>query len=185
MAFQLLLLLAIPILTTATTYANPSTCHFMPSLNATPTNYPSSPSIPSNTTFPYNLTLLSTVPIATICTTPSPRNYTAELACARTHIDAIDEQLSFLYARRLGYAAVAGDAKFAMGTPLNDPTRNEAVAEGVARRVARYGGSEAAGRVLGGEGCMIFASLSYEVEKIGEDCGGHVTEKVERVCGVE
>ncbi|KAF2686708.1 hypothetical protein K458DRAFT_476492 [Lentithecium fluviatile CBS 122367] len=176
------LFLALPILgAAASIFTDPSICHSIPSPNTTTTNYPGSPCT-SNTTYPYNLTLLPTVPIATVCTNPAPRNYTAELACARTYIDAIDEQLAFLYARRLAFAAVAGDAKFATGTPLNDPTRNQEVAEGMARRVGRYGGSEATGRVMGGEGCMIFASLEYEVEKIGSDCGGSVTEKIKRVC---
>lgn len=77
---------------------------------------------------------------------------------------------------------MAGDAKFSNGTALNDPARNEAVAAGMAARVVKYGGSEVAGRVLGGEGCMIYASLTYEVQKIEEDCGMNVTEAVERVC---
>lgn len=168
--------------TSTNTTAEPA-CQFSPSTNATTNNYPGSLSNSTNTTtsYPYNITDLSSVPIATICykTSTTPAEL---LACARKYIDAIDEQLAFLHARRLGYAAVAGDAKFSNATALNDPTRNTAVAEGMAARVAKYGASKEAGRVLGGEGCMIYASLEYEKLKIEEDCGGNVTESVERVC---
>lgn len=117
--------------------SHPSTCIFTPSTNATALNYPGSPLL--NTTassHPYNISTLTSVPVASICTSPTG-NRTAELACARTYIDAIDEQLAFLYARRLGYAAVAGASKFATNTSLNDPSRNEAVAEGMAGKVLK------------------------------------------------
>jgi chorismate mutase len=95
----------------------------------------------------------------------------------------IDEQIAFLYARRLGYAAVAGLAKYKQGTPLNDPTRNQAIAEGMAERVRKYGGGDGeAGRVMGGEGCQIFASLEFEKEQIRETCDSDFNEKIQRVC---
>lgn len=77
---------------------------------------------------------------------------------------------------------MAGDAKVTDNTALNHPTRNQAVAKKMAARVLKYGGSERAGSVLGGEGYMIYASLTYEVQKIEEDCGVNVTEAVARVC---
>ena len=46
----------------------------------------------------------------------------------------------------------------------------------------QYGATEAAGRVMGGEGCMIYAALEYEVETIQKDCDGGFEEHVERVC---
>ncbi|KAF1962226.1 hypothetical protein CC80DRAFT_395993, partial [Byssothecium circinans] len=164
---------------------NNATCQFTPSPNATSQNYPGAPS-PSNTntttaTYPFNLTTLSSVPTADTCYTPSSTSASL-LACARLHIDAIDEQLAFLFARRLGYAAVAGNAKFANGSALNDPERNGIVAEGMAVRVLKYGGSGEAGRVLGGEGCMIYAGLEFEVEALRGGCGEDVTERVERGC---
>ena len=114
-----------------------STCSFIPSTNATSLNYPGAPHINTTTpSYPYNVSTLTSVPVASVCTSPTG-NRTAELACARTYIDAIDEQLAFLYARRLGYAAVAGASKFAANTSLNDPTRNEVVAEGMAARVLK------------------------------------------------
>jgi hypothetical protein len=119
------------------TSSHTSTCTFTPSTNATALNYPGSPLF--NTTgssYPYNISTLTSVPVASVCTSPTG-NHTAELACARTYIDAIDEQLAFLYARRLGYAAVAGASKFATNTSLNDPSRNEAVAEGMAGKVLK------------------------------------------------
>lgn len=177
---------------------SPSTCTFIPSTNATTTNYPGSPSLKTTRSYPYNISALSDVPIATICTSLTG-NRTAELACARTYIDAIDEQLAFLYARRLGYAAVAGASKFATNTSLNDPSRNDVVAAGMAAKVlkvsdmgeaievnfsnhSQYGATEAAGAVMGGEGCMIYAALEYEVETIQEDCDSTFSEDVERVC---
>ncbi|KAF2711342.1 hypothetical protein K504DRAFT_465104 [Pleomassaria siparia CBS 279.74] len=149
-------------------------CNFKPSINATASNYP-------NATTLYNLNTLSSVPIADICNSATG-NRTEEIACARNYIDSIDEQLAFLYSRRLGYAAVAGDAKYAQNVSLNDPTRNTAVASGMAARVLKYGGSETAGRVLGGDGCMIYASLTYEVEKLKTDCDVTDTENITRVC---
>lgn len=172
------------LLQSATATICASNCHFKPSTNATAANYPGSPEAPTfnaSVVYPYDLNSLSAVPIADICTSKTG-NHTEELACARKYIDAIDEQLSFLYARRLGYAAVAGDAKYATNTSLNDPTRNGVVAAGMAAKVLKYGGSAEAGTVLGGEGCMIFASLGYEVKKLEEDCNVTVTEEVERVC---
>ncbi|KAK7188073.1 hypothetical protein DPSP01_001618 [Paraphaeosphaeria sporulosa] len=159
---------------------SPSTCTFIPSTNATTTNYPGSSFIKTSA-YPYNISVLSEVPIATICTSPTG-NRTAELACARIYIDAIDEQLAFLYARRLGYAAVAGASKFATNTSLNDPSRNDVVAAGMAAKVLKYGATEAAGAVMGGEGCMIYAALKYEVETIQEECNNKFTVDVERVC---
>lgn len=177
------LLALLPLLPLCTPQSTLPKCHYTPTPNASLQNYPSSPSQANTTTTPplYNLTLLSAVPLATTCYTTT--NSTLLLTCARQYIDAIDEQLAFLYARRLGFAAVAGNAKFEAGQALNDKSRNEAVAEGMAGRVGKYGGSAEAGRVLGGEGCMIFASLEVEVESIeGVGCGGNVTEAVERVC---
>lgn len=115
---------------------DPSTCTFTHSPNATSQNYPGSPSLNTTATYSYNISALSDVPVATICTSPTG-NRTAELACARTYIDAIDEQLAFLYARRLGYAAVAGASKFATNTSLNDPSRNDVVAAGMAAKVLK------------------------------------------------
>lgn len=114
----------------------PSTCIFQPSINATTSNYPRLPSQNPTTAYPYDISSLSSVPVASRCTSPTG-NRTAELACARTYIDAIDEQLAFLYARRLGYAAVAGASKFATNKSLNDPSRNNAVAEGMAAKVLK------------------------------------------------
>lgn len=121
---------------TATAADDTSTCTFKPSSNATTANYPGSPSLKTTTTYPYNVSALSEVPVASICTSPT-HNRTAELACARSYIDAIDEQLAFLYARRLGYAAVAGASKFATNTSLNDPSRNDVVAAGMAAKVLK------------------------------------------------
>lgn len=158
-------------------------CHFIPSPNATATNYPgSNPNSPSSA-YPYSVNApLSAVPVATICQTREPYNSTAELLCARSYINAIDEQLAFLYARRLGFAAVAGHAKFRNGTDLNDATRNEAVAEGMADRVEKYGGTKEAGRIMGGETCQIYASLKYEVQNIREVCDAGFDPKVPRPC---
>jgi chorismate mutase len=167
-------LVSLPMLALASTINRASECHFKPSVNATATNYP-------NSTALYDLNTLSSVPVAYICNSVTG-NRTEELACARRYIDAIDEQLAFLYSRRLGYASVAGDAKYAQNVSLNDATRNGAVAQGMADRMLKYGGTEDAGRVLGGEGCMIFASLGYEVDKLAGDCDIEVTEKIERVC---
>ncbi|KAL4728128.1 hypothetical protein ACLX1H_004863 [Fusarium chlamydosporum] len=91
----------------------------------------------------------------------------------------IDEQLAFLYARRLGYAAVAGYAKYSQGQTLNDPNRNDAVAEGMAQKVAKYGGSEEAGLVMGGKGCQIYVSLEFEVAQIREMCDSGFREDVD------
>ncbi|KAF9776911.1 hypothetical protein IL306_004840 [Fusarium sp. DS 682] len=132
-----------------------------------------------NTQYPYNVTCLSNVPVAaSACKSHDPAE---ALACARKFIDAIDEQISFLYARRLGYAAVAGAAKYNNGTALNDPTRNQVIAAGMAARVLKYGGSEETGRIMGGEGCQIYASLEYEAQQI-QKCGGKLNETFERVC---
>ena len=156
-------------------------CHFKPSPNATAENYPgapdcndSEPALP-----PYDLNLLSEVPVATICTS---KNATEELECARKYIDAIDEQLAFLYARRLGYAGVAGHAKYRAGDDLNDPSRNEQVAEGMAQRVLSYGGSLDAGRIMGGEGCQIYASLEYEAANIRAACNPDFAGEFDRIC---
>jgi chorismate mutase len=173
----IVVLISAPLLGAAATTCTPGECHFVPSKNASVSNYPGATK-PSTTPL-YDLNTLSSVPIATVC---SSSNSTADLACARNYIDAIDEQLAFLYARRLGYAAVAGAAKFRAGTDLNDPTRNQAVAAGMAARVVKYGGNAEAGQVLGGEGCMIYASLIYEVEQIQENCNPAFEEDVERVC---
>lgn len=152
-------------------------CHFTPSPNATEDNYPGATyqgPLP-----PYNLNTLSEVPVASTCTSADSAD---ELACARKYIDAIDEQLAYLYARRLGFAALAGNAKYRAGDPLNDPGRNEQVAEGMARRVVSYGGSEEAGIIMGGEGCQIYASLGYEVESIRESCSPDFDEDFPRRC---
>ncbi|KAI9899938.1 hypothetical protein N3K66_004200 [Trichothecium roseum] len=178
----------------ATTAISPSAdkCHYAPSVNATRENNPSANPGP----FPYDLDRLSSVPVADICNTPATNATSSiststsngqeedqELACARKYIDAIDEQLAFLYARRLGFAAVAGHAKRRQGVPLNDPGRNGVVAEGMAGRVAGYGGSADAGRVMGGEGCQIYASLGFEVGSIREGgCEPGFEEDFERVC---
>ncbi|KAF2251060.1 hypothetical protein BU26DRAFT_275729 [Trematosphaeria pertusa] len=175
MYFPTSLLLSLPFLLSTSACAS-STCHFIPSTNATASNYPGSS---TTTTYPYDLNTLSSVPIASIC---NSANATEELACARKYIDAIDEQLAFLYARRLGYAAVAGASKYSTNSSLNDPTRNGVVAEGMAQKVLKYGGSADAGRVLGGEGCMIFASLGYEVAQIQEDCDPAFSANFTRVC---
>ncbi|KAF4966925.1 hypothetical protein FSARC_5458 [Fusarium sarcochroum] len=154
-------------------------CINEPSINATADNYPGAAPAISDTEYPYNVTSLADVPVsASACTSDDP---TEALACARKYIDAIDEQLGFLYARRLGYAAVAGAAKFKNGTALDDPTRNQVIASGMAARVAKYGGSKDAGRVMGGEGCQIYASLEFEGERI-QKCGGTLNETFERVC---
>ncbi|RFN54966.1 chorismate mutase, type ii [Fusarium flagelliforme] len=125
-----------------------SSCSYEPSSNATLDNFPK-----ASPGSPYDPNILSQVPVASVC---NSANATDGLSCARRYIDIIDEQLAFLYARRLGYAAVAGFAKYSQGVELNDPSRNEAVAEGMAQRVVKYGGSEEAGRVMGGEGCQIY-----------------------------
>ncbi|KAF5605601.1 chorismate mutase type II [Fusarium pseudocircinatum] len=154
-------------------------CIEKPSINATADNYPGSASSAHSTTYPYNVSCLNDVPVAaSACKSTDPDE---ALACARKFIDAIDEQISFLYARRLGYAAVAGAAKFNNGTALNDPTRNQAVAAGMAARVLKYGGSEETGRIMGGEGCQIYASLEYEAQQI-QNCGGKLNETFETVC---
>ncbi|KAH7258010.1 hypothetical protein BKA59DRAFT_471326 [Fusarium tricinctum] len=154
-----------------------SRCCYGPSSNATSSNFPKTdPSKPHL----YDLNILSQVPVATTCRSD---NATTDLLCARSYIDMIDEQIAFLYARRLGYAAVAGLAKYKQGTPLNDPTRNQAIAEGMAERVRKYGGGDGeAGRVMGGEGCQIFASLEFEKEQIRETCDSDFNEKIQRVC---
>jgi hypothetical protein len=36
--------------------------------------------------------------------------------------------------------------------------------------------------VMGGEGCMIYAALEYEVESIRKDCDSTFVVDVERVC---
>ncbi|TPX14031.1 uncharacterized protein E0L32_000425 [Thyridium curvatum] len=154
-----------------------SGCHFVPSSNATASNFPGASPKPGGNL--YDLNKLSEVPVASVC---NSGNTTEELACARRYIDAIDEQLAYLYARRLGYAAVAGSAKFSGGAPLNDPSRNSVVAEGMAQRVLKYGGSADVGRVMGGEGCMIYGSLIYEVEKIKADCDPAFDETITRSC---
>ncbi|KAF4958399.1 hypothetical protein FGADI_2565 [Fusarium gaditjirri] len=171
-------------LVVVTAFCHPSSakltrCIEKPSINATADNYPGSASLAHRTTYPYNVTCLGDVPVAaSACKSTDPDE---ALACARKYIDAIDEQISFLYARRLGYAAVAGAAKFNNGTALNDPTRNQAVAAGMAARVLKYGGSEETGRLMGGEGCQIYASLEYEAQQI-RNCGGKLNETFERVC---
>ncbi|KAM5369646.1 hypothetical protein ACJZ2D_008905 [Fusarium nematophilum] len=157
-----------------------SACHYEPSANATRWNYPGNSYEATADLPPYHLNDLSAVPVASIC---NSSNGTRELACARKYIDAIDEQMAFLYARRLGYAAVAGFAKLQAGQSLNDPNRNEAVAEGMARRVLKYGGTENAGRVMGGEGCQIYASLEFEKESIRQGCDPNFDERFKRVCG--
>lgn len=156
-----------------------SVCHYKPSINATAWNYPDSAGNPTAGKYPYNLNVLSTVPVANIC---NSRNGTEELACARKYIDAIDEQLAFLYSRRLGYAAVAGYSKFRAGSSLNDPSRNKVVADGMAQRVLKYGGSQDAGRVMGGEGCQIYASLEFEKSSIQQACDPEFEEDIERLC---
>ncbi|KAJ5613436.1 hypothetical protein N7510_006630 [Penicillium lagena] len=163
----------------ATCLGSKSKCHFKPSPNATIDNYPGAPKHSAISSAPYNLNLLSEVPVADICTSRIGSN---ELDCARKYIDAIDEQLAFLYARRLGYAAVAGNAKYRAGTNLNDPSRNSQVAEGMAEKVLSYGGNLDAGRVMGGEGCQIYASLVYEIANIQETCNEDFDEKADRVC---
>ncbi|KAM0204186.1 hypothetical protein ACHAQI_010013 [Fusarium lateritium] len=154
-----------------------SSCNYKPSANATCSNFPKpDPSKP----YLYDLNTLSQVPVATICRS---NNATNDLLCARGYIDRIDEQIAFLYARRLGYAAVAGMAKYKQGEPLNDPTRNQAIAEGMAERVRKYGGGDGeAGRVMGGEACQIFVSLEFEKEQIRETCDLGFDEKIERIC---
>ncbi|KAM0387764.1 hypothetical protein ACHAQC_010415 [Fusarium culmorum] len=151
-----------------------SSCTYQPSSNATLENFPrASPGSP------YDPNILSQVPVASVC---SCSNATEELACARRYIDIIDEQLAFLYARRLGYAAIAGFAKYGQDVDLNDPSRNEAVAEGMAQRVLKYGGTKEAGRVMGGEGCQIYVSLEYEVSQIQETCDPKFQTDVKRNC---
>ncbi|KAL2867740.1 uncharacterized protein BJX67DRAFT_77021 [Aspergillus lucknowensis] len=164
---------------TATCLGFTPNCHFKPSPNATIDNYPGAPKHSAASPSPYNLNLLSEVPIADIC---NSRNGTNELECARMYIDAIDEQLAFLYARRLGYAAVAGHAKYRAGTDLNDPSRNDQVAEGMAQKVLSYGGNWDTGNVMGGEGCQIYASLVYEISNIRETCNSDFEEEADRVC---
>ncbi|KAH7129097.1 hypothetical protein EDB81DRAFT_808715 [Dactylonectria macrodidyma] len=156
-----------------------SVCHYKPSANATACNYPDSAGNPTAGEYPYDLNTLSTVPVADIC---NSRNGTEELACARKYIDAIDEQLAYLYARRLGYAAVAGYSKFRAGASLNDPSRNKIVADGMAQRVLKYGGTQDAGRVMGGEGCQIYASLEFEESSIRQTCDPGFEEDFNRVC---
>jgi hypothetical protein len=68
------------------------------------------------------------------------------------------------------------------GVDLNDPSRNEAVAEGMAQRVLKYGGSKEAGRVMGGEGCQIYVSLEFEVSQIQGTCDAEFRENIERDC---
>ena len=151
-----------------------SSCSYEPSSNATIDNFPK-----ASPDSPYDPNTLSEVPVASVC---SSANATDELACARRYIDIIDEQLAFLYARRLGYAAVAGFAKYNQGVDLNDPSRNEAVAEGMAQRVLKYGGSAEAGRIMGGEGCQIYVSLEFEVSEIQDTCDRQFQEDVNREC---
>lgn len=160
-----------------------STCHFVQSPNATDTNYPGADPNAA-TTYPYNVTAsLSVVPIATVCNSPpSNLNSTAELACARAYINAIDDQLACLYARRLGYAAVAGHAKLRNGTELNDPSRNDEVAQAMALRVAKYGGSAQVGAIMGGETCQIYGSLVYEVQNIQQICDAEFDPPIPRPC---
>ncbi|CAG7558124.1 unnamed protein product [Fusarium equiseti] len=149
-------------------------CSYEPSLNATLENFPK-----ASPGSPYDPDILSEVPVASVC---NSANAIDELACARRYIDIIDEQLAFLYARRLGYAAVAGFAKHNQGVELNDPTRNQAVAEGMAQRVLKYGGSEEAGRIMGGEGCQIYVSLEFELSEIQGTCDPQFQEDVKREC---
>lgn len=154
------------------------TCKFTPSDNATVDNYPGGPTYAEEMS-PYDLNKLSEVPIADTCNSGDPED---ELACAREFIDAIDEQIAYLYARRLGFAAVAGNAKYKAGKPLNEPARNDEVAEGMALRVLNYGGSADAGRVMGGEGCQIFASLEFEAASIRKSCDPSFAEDISRSC---
>jgi chorismate mutase len=163
------LLIALAALATCT-----SSCTYEPSLNATFENFPK-----ASPGSPYDPNILSEVPVASVC---SSANATNELACARKYIDIIDEQIAFLYARRLGYAAVAGFAKYRQGDELNDPGRNEAVAEGMAQRVLKYGGSKEAGRVMGGEGCQIYVSLEFEASEIQGTCDPEFQEDIKRNC---
>lgn len=153
-------------------------CIDKPSVNATADNYPGAPAR-HNIDYPYDVSSLAGVPVAaSACKSDDPD---VALACARAYIDAIDEQISFLYARRLGYAAVAAAAKFNQGLSLNDPTRNQAIAARLAARVTKYGGSEETGWVMGGEGCQIYASVEYEAQRI-RTCGGDLNETFERNC---
>lgn len=155
-----------------------STCEFTPSTNATEDNYPGGPLYIEEVP-PYDLNKLSEVPLASTCVSGDSAE---ELDCAREYIDAIDEQIAYLYARRLGYAAVAGIAKYGAGEPLDDPERNEQVAAGMAERVMRFGGNEEAGRIMGGEGCQIYASLVYEQENIHQSCDPEFDGGFARVC---
>ncbi|KAM3428728.1 hypothetical protein MY4824_007643 [Beauveria thailandica] len=157
---------------------NKTQCHFKPSPNATTENYPGA-KCGSNDQPLYDLNRLSEVPIATICNSD---NSTEELDCARKYINAIDEQIAYLYARRLGYAAVAGHSKYRSGANLNDPTRNAAVAQGMALRVLGYGGNLETGRIMGGEGCQIYASLEYEADNIQTTCDSNFEEQFSRTC---
>ncbi|KAL2107984.1 hypothetical protein VUR80DRAFT_4425 [Thermomyces stellatus] len=160
------------------TLGQSSSCQFTPSTNATQYNYPGGPTYFEKMP-PYDLNKLSEVPIASICTSGDSAD---ELECARKYIDAIDEQLAYLYARRLGYAAVAGHAKYRAGNALNDPSRNEQVAAGMAERVVRFGGNADTGTIMGGEGCQIYASLAYEVENIRASCDPNFDEDFSRRC---
>lgn len=163
------LLLGLIALVTCTSF-----CSYEPSSNATIDNFPK-----ASPGSPYDPNVLSQVPVASVC---SSANATDELSCARRYIDIIDEQIAFLYARRLGYAAVAGFAKYSHGVELNDPSRNEAVAEGMAQRVLKFGGSKEAGRVMGGDGCQIYVSLEFEVSEIQGTCDPQFKEDVKREC---
>lgn len=163
------LLLEVAALATCTSF-----CSYQPSSNATLENFPK-----ASPGSPYDPNILSEVPVASVC---SSANATEELYCARIYIDIIDEQIAFLYARRLGYAAVARFAKYGQGVELNDPGRNEAVAEGMAQRVLKYGGSKEAGRVMGGEGCQIYVSLEFEVSEIRGTCDSEFREDIKRDC---
>ncbi|KAF5021885.1 hypothetical protein F66182_6076 [Fusarium sp. NRRL 66182] len=154
-----------------------SPCQYKPSVNATSHNFPGSGTTSQSGL--YDLKILSEVPVATVCNSDDPNR---DISCARGYIDAIDEQIAFLYARRLGYAAVAGFAKYRLGEALSNPTRNQVVAEGMSQRVIKYGGSEEAGRILAGEGCQIYASLEFERQQIQARCDSDFDEPVCRVC---
>ena len=90
------------------------------------------------------------------------------LVCARTYIDDMNVQLSFLLAKRLEFAAVAGIAKHEQGIPLDDETRDKMVIGGFEAGLEIFGSDKSFGKKFGK--WLIKETLEYEEDVIAESC---------------
>lgn len=98
-----------------------------------------------------------------------------DLTCVRTAINALDDFIMQLYAKRLSYAVRAGEIKYAAGQDVLDPSREAVVLASAEANAVANGLPSYVGSVMYGNYCMLYVSKRLEVEYLNAAYNANLT----------